>query len=120
MTDSEKLLPIFAELSALGVWFSLDDFGTGYSSLSYLQRFPLATLKIDRSFISRIPHHRDAVALTLAIIAMARSLDLRVTAEGVEESDQREFLKRAGCDEMQGYLYSRPVSVAEFERLKST
>ena len=119
MVDSEKLLPIFADLTALGVRFSLDDFGTGYSSLSYLQRFPLTTLKIDRSFISGIPTNRDSVALTLAIIAMARSLQMNVTAEGVEEASQMEFLKRAGCEEMQGYYFSRPVSSAQFEALKT-
>ena len=119
MVDSEKLLPIFNSLTALGVRFSLDDFGTGYSSLSYLQRFPLTTLKIDRSFISGIPANRDSVALTLAIIAMARSLQMNVTAEGVEEASQMEFLKLAGCEEMQGYYFSRPVAPAQFEQLKA-
>ena len=91
MIESENLLPIFSSLTALGVRFSLDDFGTGYSALSYLQRFPLSTLKIDLSFISGTPHNRDSVALTLAIIAMARALQLRVTAEGVEQRSQMDF-----------------------------
>ncbi|MDP9108076.1 MAG: EAL domain-containing protein, partial [Pseudomonadota bacterium] len=118
MIDSDKLLPIFDALTSLGISFSLDDFGTGYSSLSYLQRFPLANLKIDRSFISGIPHHRDSVALTLAIIAMARSLTLRVTAEGVEDRSQMDFLRHAGCEEMQGFYFSRPVPPAQFALLQ--
>ena len=117
MGDSERLMPVFDGLTALGVRFSVDDFGTGYSSLSYLQRFPISNLKIDRSFINRIPENRDSVALTQAIIAMARALDMKVTAEGVEEARQMEFLKQAGCHEMQGYFFSRPVNADAFERL---
>jgi diguanylate cyclase (GGDEF)-like protein/PAS domain S-box-containing protein len=117
MGDSERLMPLFDALTAIGVRFSVDDFGTGYSSLSYLQRFPISNLKIDRSFINRIPDNRDSVALTQAIIAMAKALDMKVTAEGVEEVRQMEFLKRAGCQEMQGYLFSRPVDAEAFCRL---
>ena len=117
MGDSDRLMPVFEALTALGVKFSVDDFGTGYSSLSYLQRFPISNLKIDRSFINRIPEHRDSVALTQAIIAMAQALDMKVTAEGVEEVRQMEFLKQAGCHEMQGYLFSKPLSADAFERL---
>lgn len=117
MDDSAELMPVFTSLVDLGVRFSLDDFGTGYSSLSYLQRFPLASLKIDRSFISGIPHHRDSVALTLAIIAMARSLRMTITAEGVEQHNQMEFLKHAGCEEMQGDYFSRPLPAVDFAEL---
>ena len=117
MGDSEKLMPVFDALTAIGVRFSVDDFGTGYSSLSYLQRFPISNLKIDRSFINRIPDNRDSVALTQAIIAMASALGMKVTAEGVEEVRQMEFLKRAGCQEMQGYLFSRPLDADAFCRL---
>jgi diguanylate cyclase (GGDEF)-like protein/PAS domain S-box-containing protein len=117
MGDNEKLMPTFEALTKLGVVFSLDDFGTGYSSLSYLQRFPIANLKIDRSFIHGIPHNRDSVALTQTIIAMANSLSMHVTAEGVEQDRQMKFLKDAGCHEMQGFYVSQPVTAAEFELL---
>ena len=117
MGGAEKLMPTFDALTRLGVRFSVDDFGTGYSSLSYLQLFPISNLKIDRSFINRIPENRDSVALTQAIIAMAKALDMKVTAEGVEEVTQMEFLRQAGCHEMQGYLFSRPVPAEAFARL---
>ncbi|MBI1891814.1 MAG: EAL domain-containing protein [Burkholderiales bacterium] len=117
MGDTEKIMPVFNALTKLGVVFSLDDFGTGYSSLSYLQRFPIANLKIDRSFIHGIPANRDSVALTQTIIAMANSLSMQVTAEGVEQGKQVAFLKEAGCHEMQGFYVSEAVTAAEFELL---
>ena len=117
MGDTDKLMLVFDALTDLGVRFSVDDFGTGYSSLSYLQRFPVGNLKIDQSFISGIPDNRDSVALTLAIIAMAKALHMSVTAEGVEQQSQVAFLKHAGCHEMQGFYFSKPVSAAEFEAL---
>ena len=117
MGDTAKLMPVFDALTGMGVRFSIDDFGTGYSSLSYLQRFPISNLKIDRSFISGIPGNRDSVALTQAIIAMARTLEMSVTAEGVEQPSQMEFLKQAGCDEMQGFYFSRPVAADRFALL---
>lgn len=115
MSDTEKVMPLFDALSQLGVTFSLDDFGTGYSSLSYLQRFPIKNIKIDRSFIKDIPGKRDSVALTQTIIAMAHSLSMKVTAEGVEQECQMEFLREAGCHEMQGFYFSKPVPAEEFE-----
>ncbi len=115
--DNDKLMPMFAALTGLGVTFSLDDFGTGYSSLSYLQRFPISNLKIDRSFIQGIPDNRDSVALTQTIIAMAHSLSLSVIGEGVESSAQMHFLKQAGCTEIQGNFFSPPVAAEEFTRL---
>jgi diguanylate cyclase (GGDEF)-like protein/PAS domain S-box-containing protein len=117
MGDTEKLMRVFDALTNLGVRFSLDDFGIGYSSLSYLQRFPIGNLKIDQSFISGIPKNRDSVALTQAIIAMAKALHMSVTAEGVEQKAQMEFLKQAGCHEMQGFLFSEPVSAEAFDML---
>jgi diguanylate cyclase (GGDEF)-like protein/PAS domain S-box-containing protein len=117
MGDSERLMPIFDTLTGMGVRFSIDDFGTGYSSLSYLQRFPIANLKVDRSFIRGLPEDRDAVALAQAIIAMARALGMRVVAEGVETEAQMNFLEKAGCHELQGFYFSRPVPAEEFERL---
>lgn len=100
----------FSDLCALGVRFALDDCGTGFSSLSYLSRVPLSALKIDRSFISGLTTSADDDAMARMIIAMARSLNLNVIAEGVETREQLEFLLDQGCNEMQGYLLSPPVS----------
>jgi len=99
------------------VSFSLDDFGTGYSSLSYLKRFPLAELKIDRSFVKDVPHDANAGAIVDAILGLARTLKLEVVAEGVETLAQRDFLVAHGCAVLQGYLLGRPVPMAQFERL---
>jgi diguanylate cyclase (GGDEF)-like protein/PAS domain S-box-containing protein len=103
MGGADEVRPMFDALTAQGIRISIDDFGTGYSSLSYLQRFPISNVKIDRSFITGIPHDPDSVALTEAIVAMARALGMTVTAEGVEDADQVEFLAKAGCQEIQGY-----------------
>jgi diguanylate cyclase (GGDEF)-like protein/PAS domain S-box-containing protein len=117
MGETDKLMSVFDALTELGMRFSLDDFGTGYSSLSYLQRFPIGNLKIDQSFISGIPNNRDSVALTQAIIAMAQALKMSITAEGVENEDQMDFLMEAGCHEMQGFYFSEPVGATAFELL---
>ena len=109
MGDSELLLPMLTALTDMGVRISVDDFGTGYSSLSYLKRFPLHNLKIDRSFVAGLPDHRDSVAITQAVVAMAHSLGMSVTAEGVETPSQAVFLRSIGCDKQQGYFFSRPV-----------
>ena len=106
-------------LCALGVHFSLDDFGTGYSSLAYLRRFPLAALKIDRSFVHDVHLDPDAAPIVEAIIALARTLRLDIVAEGVEHEEQRSFLVDGGCGALQGYLLGRPVPIADFERLYS-
>lgn len=104
------------EICELGIGYSLDDFGTGYSSLSYLKRFPVNVVKIDRSFVRDCPQDRNDRHLVEAIINMAHSLDLKVTAEGVETAAQRDFLREQGCDYLQGYFISRPVPPDEFER----
>ncbi|RXZ36817.1 EAL domain-containing response regulator [Oxalobacteraceae bacterium CAVE-383] len=117
MTDVKRTIGILTELSALGVQLSIDDFGTGYSSLAYLKRFPLDVLKIDRSFIDDIPEDKNDAAIADAIISMSHSLGMRVIAEGVETEAQCEFLSRKMCDEIQGYLFSRPLAAEELEAL---
>jgi diguanylate cyclase (GGDEF)-like protein/PAS domain S-box-containing protein len=114
MHDVERVVDILHELKRTGVSIAVDDFGTGYSSLSYLKRFPIDVLKIDKSFISGIPGDRGDIAISTAIIAMAKSLGLRVVAEGVEEAAQLKVLQDLGCDEAQGYLFSRPLTPGVF------
>jgi EAL domain-containing protein (putative c-di-GMP-specific phosphodiesterase class I) len=116
MHDSDTVLPMLNALSEMGVRISVDDFGTGYSSLSYLKRFPLHNLKIDRSFVAGLPDHRDSIAITQAVVAMAHSLGMNVTAEGVETAEQAAFLRAIDCDKQQGYLYSRPVGAIAYAR----
>jgi len=103
-------------LKALGVQIAIDDFGTGYSSLRYLQQFPFDILKIDQCFIRQL-NNAKTIAITIAIIQMAHSLHLKVIAEGVETEAELAFLREHNCDEIQGYLFSRPLPVAEFEKL---
>ena len=106
-----------AELKALGVWLSIDDFGTGYSSLSHLKRFPLDTLKIDRSFVDGLPGDEDNAAIAEAILAMAKKLKFKVVAEGVENAAQADFLELKGCTLLQGYHFGKPVPATEFPQL---
>jgi len=112
--NPESAATLLTRLRNLGVQLYIDDFGTGYSSLSYLDKLPLDELKIDRSFLAAIKNPDDPVVLVDVIIAMAHSLGLRVVAEGVETREQLEYLTRRRCDEMQGYLVSKPVSADEF------
>jgi diguanylate cyclase (GGDEF)-like protein len=117
MRDAAVTEAVLRDLKALGVRLSIDDFGTGYSSLSYLRRFPLDTLKVDRTFVADADTDRGDAAIASAIIAMAHQLGLRAIAEGVERPGQAEFLRAQGCDAMQGYLFSRPVPAHEVEAL---
>lgn len=119
MTSTDDVIAIMEEITALGVTLSLDDFGTGYSSLSYLKRFPIHTLKIDRSFIMGIPDDPNDCAIASAIIGIAKQLQHRVIAEGVENAEQLSFLQRQGCEEIQGYFFSRPVASLEMGKMLS-
>jgi len=114
MQDPDNAIAALQRLKALGIGISIDDFGTGYSSLSALRKLPLDCLKIDRSFVTYITSNTDDEAITSAIVAMARSLKLTVLAEGVENEDQLAALQRLGCDQVQGYLFSRPVPADAF------
>jgi diguanylate cyclase (GGDEF)-like protein/PAS domain S-box-containing protein len=116
MNNIDRVIGIMDRITELGVTLSLDDFGTGYSSLSYLKRFPIDTLKIDRSFTTGIPSDANDCAIASTIISIAQQLKHKVIAEGVETVEQLAFLKSSGCDEVQGYLFSQPLPAADFER----
>lgn len=113
LLSSERSSAVFERLKACGANIAIDDFGTGYSSLSRLQHLPVDTLKIDRSFLRGVPQSKENAAIVTAIISMAKNLGLRVIAEGVENQQQLDFLKRHGCDEAQGYFVGRPLNVEQ-------
>lgn len=115
--NKEHTIKVMNELDAMGVYTSLDDFGTGYSSLSYLKQFPLRVLKVDQSFIQDIQQNQKNEALIKAIIGMARSLGLEVVGEGVEKAEQLNFLRTEMCDQVQGFLLSRPVPAEDLDKL---
>jgi diguanylate cyclase (GGDEF)-like protein/PAS domain S-box-containing protein len=117
MSDVTLAVELLHGMKALGVNLSIDDFGTGYSSLSYLSRFPIDVLKIDRSFVAEITRDSNDAAIVASIIALAHNLKLAVIAEGVETEEQLDYLRRHGCDQMQGYYFSPPLPAAEFEQL---
>jgi len=100
----------------MGVSLAIDDFGTGYSSLAYLKRFPIQKLKIDRSFINDVATDSNDAAIAKSIISLAHNMGLKVVAEGVEDKHQMEWLRARGCDQAQGYYYSRPVSAQQMEQ----
>jgi diguanylate cyclase (GGDEF)-like protein len=117
MEDPERTIRILDALYGMGLHLAIDDFGTGYSSLSALQQFPISTLKIDRSFVRDVAVDRDDAAIVDAIIQMAHSLQLEVVAEGVESEEQLDFLRRHGCDQGQGHLFSDPIDADRFGAL---
>jgi EAL domain-containing protein (putative c-di-GMP-specific phosphodiesterase class I) len=117
MKEAEDSIDAVHTLAALGVRLSIDDFGTGYSSLAYLKRFSAQVLKIDKSFVDGLGADPQDTAIVGATIALADALGMETVAEGVEEADQLVHLERLGCDRAQGYLFSRPLGVAEMTTL---
>lgn len=115
MGDRDRVGDLLFKIKTIGALLSIDDFGTGYSSLSYLKTFPIDELKIDRSFIVDTPTDGDSAAIVRTIVAMARSLDLQVVAEGVEDEAQVQFLRELGCDQIQGYYFAKPMPAQQFE-----
>ncbi|MYM24488.1 EAL domain-containing protein [Duganella sp. FT135W] len=111
---TDKVIAIMNQLVAMGMALALDDFGTGYSSLAYLKKFPISTLKIDRSFVIGLPYEENDCAIARAIVTMAQQLRQEIVAEGVETAEQMAFLRELGCDQLQGYLFSQPVPAADF------
>ena len=117
MENFDTAIDMLTQLRVLGVGLSIDDFGTGYSSLSYLHRFPIDTLKIDRSFVTQMTDNSENAEIVRTIVTLARSLDMAVVAEGVETADQLRQLGELGCDYGQGYLFSRPVGSGQAAEL---
>ncbi|MBZ0154696.1 MAG: EAL domain-containing protein [Alphaproteobacteria bacterium] len=117
MGDIDLTIPTMIQLTGIGIQLSIDDFGTGYSSLSYLKKLPIQKLKIDKSFIRDLTTDHDGRAIVNAVIALAHSLKLKVVAEGVETQEQMDYLYVSGCNEIQGYLFSRPLPPEELQKL---
>ena len=119
LQNSETTLAVLHELRGFGVRISLDDFGTGYSSLSYLRSFPFDKIKIDRSFVTDLATRDDSMAIVRAVTGLGKSLGIVTTAEGVETEAQFDLLRREGCTQAQGYLFSKPRPAAEVEMMLS-
>ncbi len=123
MTNTKVAIEKLLLLNEMGIEISIDDFGTGYSSLSYLKKLPINQLKIDKSFIDDIPSDKESSGIVKAIISLSKILNLHIIAEGVENEEQQKFLLKNGCKNMQGYLYSKPLSysdMTEFLKTKSS
>jgi EAL domain-containing protein (putative c-di-GMP-specific phosphodiesterase class I) len=117
MHNVEKAIRTLDALNDMGIRLAIDDFGTGYSSLSTLKRFPINTIKVDRSFIRDLPGGIDDHAITDAIIAMGRTLGMKVIAEGVETKEQADYLRGQSCDEFQGFYFKKPMPADELAKL---
>jgi EAL domain-containing protein (putative c-di-GMP-specific phosphodiesterase class I) len=113
--DVDQAIAKMHELAAMGIRLSMDDFGTGYSSLAALKRFPIHTLKIDKSFIKDVTTNQNDAAISASIIALAHTMNLTVIAEGIETREQLEFLLEKGCEIGQGYYFSKPIEASEAE-----
>jgi len=113
MQNVDRGIRVLDAIQSRGVRLAIDDFGTGYSSMSLMKQFPIDTIKIDRSFVRDLAENEEDRAIATAIISMGKALGLTVVAEGVETSEQDAFLRRRGCDELQGYLFSKPVPADE-------
>jgi diguanylate cyclase (GGDEF)-like protein len=114
-SDTAQAIRSLHELRALGFQLAIDDFGTGYSSMSYLKKLPFTRLKIDKSFVDGLPNDKDSVSITLAIMGLAKTFGLALTAEGVEREDQLGFLQREHCDEIQGYYFAKPMPLHDLQ-----
>jgi len=119
LLDSGATLAVLHKLRNLGIRISMDDFGTGYSSLSYLRSFPFDKIKIDQSFVHELASRGDSMAIVRAVTGLGKSLGISTTAEGVETKEQLTLLRREGCTEVQGYLFSAPRPAAEVEKMLS-
>jgi EAL domain-containing protein (putative c-di-GMP-specific phosphodiesterase class I) len=115
MTNPEQAISALEEMSKLGIEIAVDDFGTGYSSLSYLKKLPINKLKIDQSFVRNLHTNKEDASITKTIINLAKNLDLKVLAEGVETFEQKEFLSQNRCKYIQGFLYSKPIMAKDME-----
>jgi len=117
LADTDENIALLRDLKNLGVRIALDDFGTGYSSLAYLRQFSFDKLKIDRAFVSEVAHCKDSLAIVRAVIGLGRSFSAVVTAEGVENAEQCAQLQAEGCDQFQGYFFSKPLGLASLQAL---
>jgi EAL domain-containing protein (putative c-di-GMP-specific phosphodiesterase class I) len=117
MRDIERAARVLGAIKALGVRIAIDDFGVGHSSLAYLKRFPIDTLKLDRSFVRDVADSSESRAIAEVLIAQGKTLSMRVVGEGVETHEQQAFLRQRACDEMQGFYFSKPIASGEFSDL---
>jgi len=117
MRNVARAIKVLNAIQSRGIRLAIDDFGTGYSSMSLMKQFPIDTIKIDRSFVRDLPKDSEDQAIAQAIISMGKALGMTVVAEGVETAEQHAFLRNQACDEMQGYLFSKPLTPLEMARL---